>query len=84
MVEKFTDADGTVWFKNDFLSEFKKEYISVRMIVSACRCCHVPLSALTRKLPIEICKAVEAEEERMFNTLKMPLGKANIRDSWGR
>jgi hypothetical protein len=57
------------------MAEFREEYISARMIVSACRYCHVPLWALIRRLPPEICKAVKDEEKRMFNTLKMPVGR---------
>jgi hypothetical protein len=53
--------------------EFREQYISARMIVSACRYCHIPLGAMIKRLPNEICQAVKDEEKRMFNTLKMPV-----------
>ena len=78
MVEKFIDHDGVVWFRNYYLPEFRDGYITARMIVSACGYCHFPLQAMIRRLPPEICQAVEDEEKRMFNTLKMPVGRVPL------
>ena len=70
MLEKYIDDGGRVWFKNDFLP-MVGTYFTAKMLVDGCRCAKVPIPYM--KLPPEICRAVKAEVNRQFNTMKMPI-----------